>query len=176
MRIFVARHGQTQWNLEHRVCGRTDIPLTEVGREQARKLAQTAKDKGIDVIIASPLFRARQTAAAIAEACGLPVCIDERIIEQDFGAFEGVSMEDPAFIANRKQFVTRYPGGESMFDVAARIYSILDEIREKYAGKTVLLVCHGAVCRVIRSYFEDMTNEEYVAYMEVNTGLREYNI
>jgi broad specificity phosphatase PhoE len=70
MRLYAARHGQTQWNVENKICGRTDVPLTDVGLEQARALAENAKELGLDLIIASPLLRARQTAAAVAEACG----------------------------------------------------------------------------------------------------------
>ena len=63
MKIFVARHGQTQWNADNKVCGRTDIPLTEVGLQQAEKLADNAEGKDIDIIVVSPMIRARQTKA-----------------------------------------------------------------------------------------------------------------
>ena len=78
MRLYVARHGQTQWNLEDKVCGRTDLPLTEVGLEQARLLAERTKDLKIDVIISSPMLRARQTAAPTAALHALEVLVDHR--------------------------------------------------------------------------------------------------
>ena len=90
MRILVARHGQTQWNALNKVCGRTDLPLTELGHAQARELARKLEHEGIDLIIASPMIRARQTAQAVADLCGVPVLVDERLIEQNFGIFEGV--------------------------------------------------------------------------------------
>ena len=176
MKLYIARHGQTLWNVENRVSGRTDIPLTEVGLAQAKLLADSAVGKGIEVILASPLLRARQTAQAVSDAIGVPIQIDERLIELDFGVFEGGSRFDPEFQRTRAQMPTRYPGGESAFDLAHRVYSCLEEVKEKYAGKTVLLVCHGGVCRMVRSYFEDLTNEEYGNYHAPNAQLVEYEL
>ena len=176
MKLYVARHGETAWNAEYRVCGRTDLPLTQRGEEQARLLAVEARGKGIQVIVASPMKRAMQTAAPVAEALGLSIETDQRLMEQCYGGFEGCSRSDPGFLANKRQFAYRYPGGESMMDLAARVYPVLSEIKEKYAGKTVLLVCHGAVCRVIHSYFHDMTNEEYFSFMTENARLAEYEL
>ncbi len=174
MRIYVARHGQTQWNAENKTCGTTDLPLNELGLEQAELLAQRTKDLKIDVIISSTMLRARQTAAPIAALHGLTVLEDSRLVEQNYGIYEGKSRFDEGFLANKRHFAYRYPGGESMLDVGYRIYSLLEEVKVKYAGKNVLLVCHGGVCRLIRSYFEDMTNDEYYHYSEPNAAVREY--
>ena len=176
MMLYAARHGQTQWNLEDKVCGRTDLPLTEAGLEQAQLLAQRTKGLKIDMIISSPMLRARQTAAPAAEKYGIPVKVDDRLIEQDYGIYEGISRFDEGFLSNKRHFAFRYPGGESMMDVAHRVYSLLEEIKENYAGQNVLLVCHGGVCRVIRTYFEDMTNDEYFHYSEENAAVREYEL
>lgn len=175
-RLFVARHGQTQWNADQKICGRTDLPLTEEGLRQAQALAQRVEGLDIDLIIASPMLRARQTAAAVAEKYGLDIMIDERLIEQDYGIFEGKDRRDPGFLANKRQFTVRYPGGESMMDVACRVYSLIEEVKLKYPGKTVLLVCHGGVCRLIRTYFEDLTNDEFFHYCEENANIREYSL
>ena len=176
MKLYIARHGETAWNAENLVCGRTDLPLTERGMEQARLLAENAVGKGIEVIIASPLLRARQTAQAVSDAIGVPVEIDQRLIELDFGIFEGKSRKDPGFVYTRTQFPTRYPGGESAFQMAHRVYSCLEDVKQKYAGKTVLLVCHGGVCRMVRSYFMDLTNDEYSYYYAGNAELVEYEL
>ena len=176
MKLYIARHGETPWNVENRVSGRTDVPLTEKGVEQARLLAQNAMGKGIEVIIASPLLRARQTAQAVSEAISVPIELDERLIELDFGSFEGGPRSDPEFQYTRAQFPTRYPGGESAFQLAHRVYSCLEDVKRKYAGKTVLLVCHGGVCRMVRSYFMDLTNDEYSYYFAPNAELVEYDI
>lgn len=174
MKLYVARHGETEWNALNKVCGRTDLPLTETGFQQAEKLADRTQNLGIDVIIASPMLRARQTAEPTANRLGLEIRTDDRLIEQHYGIFEGVDRLDPGFLANKRQFAYRYPGGESMMDVAYRVYSLLDELKEKYPEKTVLLVCHGGVCRLIRTYFEDMTNEEFFHYSEENANVRQY--
>lgn len=176
MRLYIARHGETQWNVDNRISGRTDIPLTEEGMEQAKQLAEQAKGKGIEVILCSPLLRARQTAQAVCDALGLPMFIDDRLIELNFGIFEGMDRSDPDFLHTRAQLPTRYPGGESAFDLAKRVYSLLEDVKRDYAGKTVLLVCHGGVCRMVRSYFEDLTNQQYGGYHAPNAELVEYEM
>ena len=174
MKLLIARHGETAWNAENRVCGRTDLPLTQHGLEQANLLAENAMGKGIEVILASPLLRARQTAQAVSDAIGVPVEIDGRLIELDFGSFEGAPRTDPGFQYTRAQFPTRYPGGESAFQLAHRVYSCLEDVKRGYDGRTVLLVCHGGVCRMVRSYFMDLTNDEYSHYYAPNAQLVEY--
>lgn len=176
MKLYIARHGETQWNVDNRVSGRTDVPLTQQGLEQARLLAESAKGKGIEVILCSPLLRARQTAKAVSDAIGVPVQLDERLIELDFGIFEGGSRFDPEFQRVRAQLSMRYPGGESAFDLAKRVYGLLEDVKREYADQTVLLVCHGGVCRMVRSYFVDMTNVEYGSYFAPNAELVEYEL
>ena len=176
MKLYVARHGQTQWNAENKVCGRTDLPLTEVGVCQAEALAEKAEHLGIDLIISSPLQRAFRMAEIVAARCGAEVLADNRLTEQDYGIFEGADRQDPEFLANKRQFAVRYPGGESMMDMAGRLYPLLREIKEQYPDKTVLLACHGGVCRVIRTFFVPMTNEEYFAYSPENCSLECYEL
>lgn len=176
MKLYAARHGETQWNLEDKVCGRTDLPLTEKGHQQAALLAEKVGDLRIDLIIASPMLRARQTAAPAAEKWKIPMILDDRLIEQDYGIFEGENRFSDGFLNNKRMFAYRYPGGESMMDVAARVYDLIGDIKREHAGKNVLLVCHGGVCRLIRTYFEDMTNEEFFCYSEENGAIREYTL
>jgi len=176
MKIYVARHGQTRLNAENRVCGSTDIPLTETGLRQAQRLADTARDKGIEVIIASDMIRARQTARAVAERLGLPVETDRRLREQDFGRYEGSDRDDPVYQAEKRKFAHSHFGGESIMKLAQRVYNRMDEIVEKYSGRTVLIVCHGGVCRTIKTYFQDMENEEYCSFSPPNRALMEFEI
>lgn len=176
MKLYISRHGQTPWNVEDLVCGRADVPLTEIGQQQARLLAESAVDKGIDVILSSPLKRARQTAQAVSDAIGVPIQIDDRLIEMDFGTYDGTSRFGEEFQWVRAQMPTRFPGGESCFDLAYRVYSLLYEVKEKYADKTVLLVCHNCVCRMVRSFFVNMSTEEYGNYHAPNAQLVEYEM
>ena len=176
MYIYFARHGQTQWNKDNRVCGRTDLLLTEKGKEQAKKLAQNLSLEKIDVIISSPLKRAVQTSEIVAEILDCEILIDDRLIEQNYGIYESVDRKDAGFLNNKRNFAYRYPDGESMMQVAARVYPLLEEVREKYSDKNVLLICHGGVCRVLKTYFQDMTNEEYFNYSLENAGFEKYNL
>jgi probable phosphoglycerate mutase len=176
MRLLVTRHGQTTWNLQNKVCGRTDAPLTPLGRHQANLLAEKCRGAGIDLIISSPLQRAQDTAKAVSQTCGAPVITDVRLIEQDYGVYEGVDRKDPGFQANKRMFSTRYPQGESMLQLAARVYGLLEDVKVQYSDKTVLLVCHNGICRVIHSYFCDMTNEEFATFSMDNAALAEYKL
>jgi probable phosphoglycerate mutase len=176
MRLFVTRHGQTTWNEKNLICGRTDAPLTELGKQQAAMLADKTANLGIDLIIASPLQRALDTAKAVAAVCGAPIVTDERLIEQDYGIYEGKDRKNPDFIANKRLFAFRYPNGESMMQLAGRVYGLLDDVKKQYGDKTVLLVCHNGICRVIHSYFCDMTNEEFATFSMDNAALAQYEL
>ena len=176
MKLYVARHGEIEWNAQDRVCGITDQELTAKGREQAQALAQSAAGRDIRVILSSPLKRARETAGAVAEKLNLEVEIEPRLIEQSYGVYEGADRFDQGFLHNKRQFAYRYPGGESMMQVAYRVYGLIDEVRERYAGKNVLFVCHGGVCRVINTFFRDMTNDEFFHYSQHNCGMEEYDL
>ena len=177
MRFFVTRHGETEWNVLNKVCGRTEVELTDKGRRQAAELADRLVDKKIDVIIVSPMKRAVETGRIIAERCGVnDFEVDDRLIEQDYGIYEGVDRKDEGFLGNKRNFAFRYPGGESMMQVAYRTYGLIEALRGRFKGKNVLIVCHGGVCRVINTYFRDMSNEEFFFYSLENCGLEEYEV
>ena len=176
MKIYVTRHGETTWNVLNKVCGLTDVDLTEKGIAQAKALAEKVRGLDIGVILSSPLKRASETGRIISEKCGAPIIIDPRLIEQNYGIYEGVDRKDPDFLANKRNFAYKYPGGESMMQLAYRVYGLLDEIIEKYSGKNVLIVSHGGICRVINTYFNDMTNDEYFNHSLPNCELMEYEI
>ena len=160
MKIYLARHGETQWNVDKRISGVTDIPLTERGVEQAKALAEEAKKHPIDMIFASPLKRAQETARYTAEALGLPIITEMRLREVDFGEFEGTDQRAEEYWRIKLEPAIRFPGGESQFDVVARIYPFLDELKEKYPDKNILLVCHGSLGRFIETYFHDGWTED----------------
>ena len=168
--IYVVRHGETEWNAINKVLGRTDIPLNDRGIEQAEEIARSLKDIKIDVFLCSTLSRARQTADAISGETGMPYKTDDRLIEHDFGVFEGVNRFDAEYQKAKREYFVRYPGGESFFDLAARVYPLIKELE----GKNALLVTHGGICRIIRSYFEDMGNEEFVQFSQGNCEIRMY--
>ena len=162
--IYFTRHGETVWNVENKICGMTDSPLTARGQQQARQLGELVRESGlhIDEILYSPLSRAADTAKAIAAATGLPARCEPRLREQCFGKYEGTPRDGAEFRISKTHFADRYDGGESMMQLAQRIYNLLDELKAD-TGKTYLLVAHNGIARVVHSYFYDMTNEEYAA-------------
>ena len=182
MKLYIVRHGQSEWNALHKVCGATDAPLTEKGRAQAAEtaamVAELTKNEPLDLIIASPLSRALDTGRAIREACGgdIPLIVDDRIREINFGDNEGRDTRDPDFQAEKRIFPRRHPNGESMLMFTHRIYGFLDDIKEKYPDKTVLLACHNGICRTAHSYFHDMTNEEFMSYVVKNASVSIYEL
>lgn len=176
MKIYVARHGETVWNARNKVCGITDVELTEKGIEQAKTLAHTIQNYPIDIILSSPLKRALETSKIIAKENNLVIQTEHLLIEQNYGIYEGANRKDSRFLANKKNFAYRYPEGESMMQTAYRIYGLLDRIKEEYQGKNVLIISHGGVCRIIRTYFLDMTNEEFFNYTLENGILEKYEL
>ena len=176
MKLYVARHGQTVWNAANRVCGITDVELTEKGIEQAQELAKLVAEAKVDMILTSPLVRAMDTGKIVSEYCNIPMMVDNRLIEQNYGIYEGVDRTNEEFLANKRNFAYRYPNGESMMQVAYRIYGLLEDIKKKYSGKDVLLISHGGVCRIIDTYFNDMTNEEFFNYTLKNAQLKIYEL
>ena len=121
MKVYLARHGQTVWNRRDVVCGRTDIPLTEKGLQQARELAEQVAAAPVDLILASPLQRAQQTAQVVAERIHAPIVTEPLLLEQDFGDYEEVGRFDEKYMAYRKDFFRPFPGGgESIAMVTAR--------------------------------------------------------
>ena len=139
MELYITRHGETSWNYENKILGRTDIPLNERGRAQARELAEKLKDVEIDVIIASPLSRALETATYIANAKNMPIRTDERLVEIDFGVFEGQDRACPEYQNSKREYFKKYSLGESFLQLTGRICCCLDMLKKEYpdAGCTL---------------------------------------
>ena len=175
--FYFARHGQTVWNVENKICGATDIELTELGHQQAEELGQAILEQGIqiDEILYSPLIRAKETARHVSEVTGIPMREEMRLKEQNFGKYEGTPRNGEEFQKAKQQFITRYDGGESMLHLAQRIYNLLDEIKEESDHKTYILVAHNGISRVIQSYFYEMTNEEYATFGVKNCEVRRFD-
>lgn len=174
-KIYFVRHGQSEWNVANRICGSTDVPLTQMGHEQAIETGNIIlnMDLKADMILYSPLIRAKDTALHISEITGIPAKEEYRLFEQNFGKYEGISpRNDENFQQAKRQFINSYDGGESMFRMAQRIYNLLDELRAD--DKIYILVAHNGIARVVKSYFEDMTNEEYAAFGVRNCSVTEF--
>lgn len=175
--FYFVRHGQTVWNVEKKICGSTDIDLTEKGHQQAIETGKKILEEGIhaDEILYSPLMRAAKTAQHISEITGIPAKAEPRLIEQCFGKWEGTYNRSEEFIKDKANFCNSYENGESMLRLAQRIYNLLDEIRAESDEKTYILVAHNGIIRVVESYFRDMTNDEFARFTMPNCEIRRFD-
>ena len=151
--IYVVRHGQTDWNLQGKIQGSTDIPLNETGLEQARAAAEALKNVKFDVVFCSPLKRTRQTCEIIYDG---KIIFDDRLKEINYGDFEGqhrnsLSFPFDDFWNTEKNLIEK--NAESMTDLENRVFGFYDEILKKYPDKTILVVCHGGTIRATKGYF-----------------------
>ena len=153
-RLLLARHGQTEWHSDNRYVGRTDIGLTETGREQARTLARRAEREKVNLVLSSPLGRALLTARPAAAARNLEPEIDERLRELDFGEWEGRTLaeireEDPESVRRFEESAEHgFPGGEPLHEGADRGLEVFAGLSRSHAGGTVLVVAHNTLLRL----------------------------
>jgi ribonuclease H / adenosylcobalamin/alpha-ribazole phosphatase len=158
---LLLRHGQTALSAQRRFAGRGDIPLTDLGLEQAAAAATAlARRGGIDLVVTSPLRRTLDTARAVAAAVGVDMSVDEALVETDFGSWEGMTFgevmarwpdEIAAWMADPD---VAPPGGESFAAVGVRVNAALDRLLTASAGQTVVVVSHvtpikSIVCRAL---------------------------
>lgn len=152
--IYITRHAQTDWNVQNKVMGRCDEPLNNIGISQAYDTKNNLKTTDIDLIICSPLLRARQTAEIINEDRNIPILYDDRIIERDFGEFEGLQKKDFDFNGYWDYFKNKqYQSAENIQIFFKRIYDFLEDIVKNYSDKNVLLVAHGGVSIPVACFF-----------------------
>lgn len=153
MKLLITRHGQTDWNVQKKVMGRCDEPLNKKGFEQAIETRNKLLNEKIDLIICSPLKRAKQTADVI-NVKNIPVIYDDRLIERDFGEFEGLETKDFDFHGFWDYYKNNnYKSAENIQAFFKRVYNFLDDIIEKYHDKNILIVAHGGISIPIACYF-----------------------
>lgn len=173
--FYFVRHGQTVWNVENKICGATDIELTPLGHEQAIETGKKILEMGIkaDMILTSPLVRAKETARHISEVTGIPMKVEPRLIEQNFGRYESTPRDGAEFHEAKKDMASRFGSGESMLQMAQRIYNLLDDIKAQ--DKTYILVAHNGIVRIVESYFREMDNEEFSSLGIKNCEVKRYD-
>ncbi|WP_395244662.1 histidine phosphatase family protein [Agromyces sp. MMS24-K17] len=166
--FFLARHGETVWHADHRYAGNSDVGLTRHGLGQAAALGAWAVDARLDAIIASPLTRARRSAAPSVETTGLPLRIDDRLVEIDFGAAEGLTPDEIAgrYPAEWAAFCRApasdpLPGGESGRHGIARAMPVLDELVSEFPEGRVLIVAHATLIRLLFCELAGMDPDGY---------------
>ncbi len=153
-RLFVCRHGETDLNRQGRIQGSLDIPLNANGIKQAQRLAKQLESQNIDIIVSSSMLRAVQTAEIISAELNLEISETmEEFREKDFGIFEGKTIEECMHISKcTDRNVSKYPTGETDYQLAERVQKGLVYLYKKYNCQKILLVCHGVVMKVIYLY------------------------
>ncbi|MCD7101909.1 histidine phosphatase family protein [Pseudoclavibacter sp. 13-3] len=151
--LCLVRHGETDWNAEHRIQGGTDIPLNDTGRAQAFSAAQDLRRHSWAGIYSSPLCRAFETAEIIAAELHLPAprCIPA-VQERSFGEIEGLTVEERIARFGDEADV---PGLESRADVVARAQPALTALADQHAGEHLLIVSHGGVIGSLMRFVTD---------------------
>ena len=155
-RIIAIRHGETAWNVDTRIQGHLDIPLSANGRWQAERLAEALRNEPVTAIYASDLTRAWETAQFIGELQGLPVTKEVGLRERDFGDFEGKTFAEIEVLLPeqstrwRKRDPEFYPaGGESLLVLRARVLEAAERLAAQHCGEQIVLVGHGGVMDVL---------------------------
>ncbi len=179
MRLWITRHGQTDLNAGELMQGRSDIPLNEVGRQQALTAREKIGDMVFDAVYASPLIRAVETAAVIGNVEQDTVITDPRIIETDFGKYEqcpyGSMGPWMSLYWAFPEVIPTPPTVESTKQMVERSHEFLRELEEKYTGnENILVVCHGGIIRAIRGYLEDVKRGYVWRPRPLNCEIRVY--
>jgi broad specificity phosphatase PhoE len=149
-RLLLVRHGQSEWNAAGRIQGQIDIQLDKAGLQQAQRIADRLADETVAAIYSSPLQRAKVTADAIAVRFNLPVKLDPRLMEYDFGVISGSTWND--VVENHPEFASRWledpwavpvTGSEGRVNFAARVMSAVQDMVAQHPAEQVVVVAHG---------------------------------
>ncbi|MCS5713095.1 histidine phosphatase family protein [Herbiconiux sp. CPCC 205716] len=148
------RHGQTDWNLERRIQGATDVPLNDTGREQARETGRVLAERHWDGIVASPLSRARETAEIIGSFVGIPdIELVDALVERRYGEVEGLNASEiEARFPDREAPV---PGREKRSAVVARVLPALQALADEHPDASLIVVSHGGVIGSLVRYITE---------------------
>lgn len=159
MKLYVIRHGQTNCNKENKYNCRLDEDINEIGIKQAEEARKKVKNLDIDLIICSPMIRTKHTCGII-NVNNIPVIYDERLMERIGGKLTNTVLDDYYYTDYYNYYSTNIVEGlETLPELFKRVHSLLDEIKEKYKDKNILLVTHGAVARTIQFYFEPIPDD-----------------
>jgi len=176
-RVYLVRHGETDWNRERRLQGTVDIPLNDAGVAQARQLAGYFATLPIAEVACSPLSRASATATIVADACACPRHVDWRLREIDHGSWTGLTLPDigrrSPDLVEREQLRPRafdVSGGERLADVHARVSGVLVDLVSRHAGRSVLVVGHGVALALMACAASRVDADRYLEHLPPNGG------
>lgn len=173
MKIYVIRHGLTDWNVKKKIQGQKDTELNNIGINQARETKDKFNEYNFDLIICSPLKRTRLTAEIINQDKNVEIIYDEALMERGLGDLEGLSTEieeDSIYNYNLKN-----KNIEPVVKLCDRVFRLLDYIKDKYKNKKVLLVTHSGTARAIEAYFYGINENGDLPPEDLkNCEIREY--
>lgn len=180
-KLFLVRHGQSQWNLENRFTGWQNIDITALGQLEAQKAGKALAKESIDIAFTSTLIRAQHTLQIILDEIGkpdMPIVIDAALNERSYGNLEGLNKDETAVKYGveqvhiwRRSFDVAPPGGESLKDTYDRVipYFEHDIKPELEVGKNILIVAHGNSLRALIMYLEHLSPAQ-ILEREIATG------
>ena len=173
--IYIVRHGQTDWNKKHLIQGSTDMELNAKGIRQARVTKEKLKNIEFDAVFCSPLKRAVETCKILDKGSFV---LDSRIMERNFGDFEGKSGISPVFFRFwKEERQDEFPSVEKISDMKSRVFGFLDEVISNHKKKNVLVVCHSGTAIFIKMYFEKLPEKlKYHKYRIKNCDYIKYEI
>lgn len=176
--IYLIRHGETDWNLQQRYQGQKDIPLNETGIKQAKTTAEKLNGANFSALYSSDLIRAVQTANEIAKKVNLPVVSDPSLREINQGDWEGQFIKDVLAAKGDEvraiymnPYTARKPGGESIAEVAERVYKCLDQLAQKHDQETIIIVSHGLAIATILCKVRNLPLEMAIKNIPENAGV-----
>lgn len=176
--IYLIRHGETDWNREQRYQGQQDIPLNSTGIEQAQLIADNLNGHLFSALYSSDLMRAYQTAQEIAKKVKLSITTHPALREINQGEWEGryikdvlASSGDEVRVVYQNPYTARKPGGESIGEVAERMYSYLDHLAEKHDQQTIIVVSHGLAIATVLCKDRKLPLEMAIRNIPENTGV-----
>lgn len=167
LRLYIARHGETDWNALHRLQGWTDRPLNETGRRQAVALADTLKGIRLDAIYSSTLSRSRDTARTVAGSAMTVTSLDG-LRERNYGHFQGGSDTAPEYLRRSNDWTDRLDDGESLNQLLARSRESLTQIRRNHPSGNVLIVAHRITNQMLLRALLDLTPEQTAKIVQDN--------
>lgn len=177
IKLYIVRHGQTDWNVKGLLQGTTDIELNEEGIKQAEELSKKMDLNQIDICFCSPLKRTKQTANILLED-KVKIIYDNMIVERDFGDYEGKPINFDLIVPQWDYKLNDSSHNiESIQECLLRAKKFIDQIKEEYSNKTILIISHGSFIKALHfnliGYDE---NTDFLSFNPKNSVLYEYEI
>jgi len=177
MKLYVVRHGETIENSNNCLCGRINSSLTEKGIEQAKEIRKYFENKNIDLIVSSPLDRCKQTSEIISNN-QIPIKYSDSLLGRDHGEFTGVHKSKINFDEYWNYNLNiKYESAENIRDLYNRVKLLIEDLKNKYNDKNIIIVTHSGILRVLYYYFAGIPENGVLSEIEIkNCEVYEYDI